>query len=129
MWNDEEDEKQENVDLQSTGKRYTLAEKLRDALQHSDTQYTESTDDSYAVDISISGSKTDADEGIRFVPNIEKKKMNYNDLFIFIKFSFRFCQNSTRRQSRFCANRGFTGRRILYGITESRTELVRKISK
>lgn len=49
------------------GKRYTLAEKLRDALQHSDTQYTDSTDDSYAVDISISGSRTDADEGIRFV--------------------------------------------------------------
>lgn len=47
-------------------KRYTFAEKLREALRHSDN-YTESTDDdSYAVDISISGSRTDND-GIRYV--------------------------------------------------------------
>lgn len=50
-----------------TDKQYTFAEKLRDALRHSDTHYTESTEDSYAVDISISGSRTDADEGIRYV--------------------------------------------------------------
>lgn len=65
VWNDEEHDRA-IADAQSISKHYTLAEKLRDALQHSDTQYTDSTDDSYAVDISISGSRTDADEGIRF---------------------------------------------------------------
>lgn len=50
--------------MDTAEKRYTFAEKLREALRHSD-EYTESTDDSYAVDISISGSRTDADEGIR----------------------------------------------------------------
>lgn len=65
VWNEEEHDKA-IADTQSICKRYTLAEKLRDTLQHSDTQYTDSTDDSYAVDISISGSRTDAEEGIRF---------------------------------------------------------------
>lgn len=44
-------------------KRFTFAEKLRAALKQSDN-YTASTDSSYAVDISISGSKTEED-GIR----------------------------------------------------------------
>lgn len=64
MWNDSECEKY--AEATKTDKNYTFAEKLRDALRHSDTQFTESTDDSYAVDISISGSRIDADEGIRF---------------------------------------------------------------
>lgn len=49
--------------MDTVEKRLTFAEKLRDALRHSDN-YTESTDDSYAVDISISGSRTD-DDGFR----------------------------------------------------------------
>lgn len=53
-------------ELDTPEKRYTFAEKLREALRQS-SSYTESTDDSYAVDISISGSKTDPDEGIRLV--------------------------------------------------------------
>lgn len=59
-----------------TDKQYTFAEKLRDALRHSDTHYTESTEDSYAVDISISGSRTDADEGIRYVLLMIYLKLN-----------------------------------------------------
>lgn len=55
-------------ELDTPEKRYTFAEKLREALRQS-SSYTESTDDSYAVDISISGSKTDPDEGIRLVAN------------------------------------------------------------
>lgn len=51
-------------ELDTAAKRHTFAEKLREALRQS-SNYTESTDDSYAVDISISGSKTDPDEGIR----------------------------------------------------------------
>lgn len=51
-------------DLDTPEKRFTFAEKLREALRQSDN-FSESTDDSYAVDISISGSKADADEGIR----------------------------------------------------------------
>lgn len=66
VWNDPEYEKHEFNEETKIDKHYTLAEKLREALQRSDTQYTDSTDDSYAVDISISGSRTDADEGIRF---------------------------------------------------------------
>lgn len=66
MWNDQEYEKYQSSEAGNNEKHYTFADKLRDALRHSDTNYTESTDDSYAVDISISGSKTDADEGIRF---------------------------------------------------------------
>lgn len=69
MWNDAEYEKHTNAEAMKTDKHCTFAEKLRDALRHSDTYCTESTDDSYAVDISISGSRTDADEGIRFVTN------------------------------------------------------------
>lgn len=61
VWNDAEFAEAAKAD-----KHYTFAEKLRDALRHSDTHYTQSTDDSYAVDISISGSRTDADEGIRY---------------------------------------------------------------
>lgn len=53
-------------ELDTPEKRNTFAEKLREALRQSST-YTDSTDDSYAVDISISGSKTDPDEGIRLV--------------------------------------------------------------
>lgn len=53
-------------ELDTPEKRNKFAEKLREALRQSST-YTESTDDSYAVDISISGSKTDPDEGIRLV--------------------------------------------------------------
>lgn len=64
VWNDSDCDKY--GDVAHNDKHFTLAEKLRDALRHSDTHYTESTDDSYAVDISISGSKSDADEGIRF---------------------------------------------------------------
>lgn len=52
------------TELDTAEKRHTFAEKLRDALRQN-SSYTESTDDSYAVDISISGSKTDPDEGIR----------------------------------------------------------------
>lgn len=63
MWNEDEIEK--FSDKTSVDKRYTFAEKLRDALRHSDTCYTDSSENSYAVDISISGSRTDADEGIR----------------------------------------------------------------
>ncbi|XP_055326959.1 uncharacterized protein LOC129580499 isoform X2 [Sitodiplosis mosellana] len=63
VWNDSDCEKY--AEAMKTARHYTFAEKLRDALRHSDTQYTESTEDSYAVDISISGSRTDADEGIR----------------------------------------------------------------
>lgn len=65
VWNDEDHERLSNG-TSVPGKHYTFAEKLRDALRHSDSYCTDSTDDSYAVDISISGSKTDADEGIRF---------------------------------------------------------------
>lgn len=53
------------TELDTAEKRHTFAEKLRDALRQN-SSYTESTDDSYAVDISISGSKTDPDEGIRW---------------------------------------------------------------
>lgn len=61
---DEEFDKKYSSELDTVEKRYTFAEKLREALRHSDN-YTESTDDdSYAVDISISGSRTDND-GIR----------------------------------------------------------------
>lgn len=67
VWNDAEYEKHATAEATKPDKHYTFAEKLRDALRHSDTFCTESTDDSYAVDISISGSRTDADEGIRFV--------------------------------------------------------------
>lgn len=49
--------------MDTAEKRLSFAEKLRDALRHSDN-YSESTDDSYAVDISISGSRTD-ENGIR----------------------------------------------------------------
>lgn len=66
MWNEEDHDKQ-SITTSHNGKHYTFAEKLRDALRHSDSYCTGSTEDSYAVDISISGSKTDADEGIRFV--------------------------------------------------------------
>lgn len=66
VWNDQEYEKYAISEMGKNEKHYTFAEKLRDALRHSDTNCTDSTDDSYAVDISISGSKTDADEGIRF---------------------------------------------------------------
>lgn len=65
VWNDSDCEKY--AEAMKSDKHYTFAEKLRDALRHSDTHYTESTEDSYAVDISISGSRTDADEGIRYV--------------------------------------------------------------
>lgn len=63
VWNDSDYEKY--AEAIKAEKNYTFAEKLRDALRHSNTHYTESTEDSYAVDISISGSKTDGDEGIR----------------------------------------------------------------
>lgn len=66
VWNDAEYEKYANAEKTKADKQYTFAEKLRDALRHSDTIDTESTGDSYAVDISISGSRTD-DEGIRYV--------------------------------------------------------------
>lgn len=66
MWNDEDHEKLSNV-TSIPGKHYTFAEKLqRTTLQQSDSYLSDSTDDSYAVDISISGSRTDGDEGIRF---------------------------------------------------------------
>lgn len=65
MWNEEDHEKLSNV-TSITNQHYTFAEKLRDALQHSESYCTDSTDDSYAVDISISGSRTDGDEGIRY---------------------------------------------------------------
>lgn len=65
VWNDADYERYACAEANKTDKvHYTFAEKLRDALRHSDTNFTDSTDDSYAVDISISGS--DADEGIRF---------------------------------------------------------------
>lgn len=51
-------------ELDTPEKRYSFAEKLREALRQS-SNYSESTDDSYAVDISISGSKTDPEGGIR----------------------------------------------------------------
>lgn len=67
VWNDAEYEKYANAEKTKADKHYTFAEKLRDALRHSDTIDTDSTDDSYAVDISISGSRTDGEEGIRCV--------------------------------------------------------------
>lgn len=67
VWNDAEYEKYANSEKTKADKQYTFAEKLRDALRHSDTIDTDSTDDSYAVDISISGSRTDGEEGIRYV--------------------------------------------------------------
>lgn len=66
VWNDAEYEKYANAEKTKADKQYTFAEKLRDALRHSDTIDTDSTD-SYAVDISISGSRTDGEEGIRYV--------------------------------------------------------------
>lgn len=55
-------------ELDTPEKRSTFAEKLRAALRQSDHQHqpysSASTDSSYAVDISISGSRTD-DDGIR----------------------------------------------------------------
>lgn len=66
VWNDAEYEKYANAEKTKADKHYTFAEKLRDALRHSDTIDTDSTDDSYAVDISISGSR-DGDAGIRCV--------------------------------------------------------------
>lgn len=63
---DEDFDKKYSSELDTVEKRYTFAEKLREALRHSDN-YTDSTDDdSYAVDISISGSRTD-NNGIRYV--------------------------------------------------------------
>lgn len=47
-------------ELDTIEKRCTFAEKLRAALKQSDN-YSASTDSSYAVDISISGSKTEDD--------------------------------------------------------------------
>lgn len=56
--------KKYSKELNTPEKRNTFAQKLRAALKQSDN-YTESTDDSsYAVDISISGSKA-GDDGIR----------------------------------------------------------------
>lgn len=51
-------------ELDTLEKRCTFAEKLRAALRQSDTYSSASTDSSYAVDISISGSMTEED-GIR----------------------------------------------------------------
>lgn len=70
VWNDADYEKYASTEATKADKQYTFAEKLRDALRHSDTCFTDSTDDSYAVDISISGSRTDADEGIRYVHSL-----------------------------------------------------------
>lgn len=64
-------------ELDTPAKRYTFAEKLRAALRQSDNNYTQSTDDSYAVDISISGS-IGGDEGIRYI---------CDDIFFFITCS------------------------------------------
>lgn len=71
VWNDADYEKYASAEATKADKQYTFAEKLRDALRHSDTCFTDSTDDSYAVDISISGSRTDADEGIRYVHSLD----------------------------------------------------------
>ena len=51
-------QKKYSLELDTPEKRYTFAQKLKEALQ-SNTQFTSSTDDSssYAVGISISGSK------------------------------------------------------------------------
>lgn len=70
VWNDADYETYASAEATKADKQYTFAEKLRDALRHSDTCFTDSTDDSYAVDISISGSRTDADEGIRYVHSL-----------------------------------------------------------
>lgn len=78
VWNDAEYEKYANTEKIKADKRYTFAEKLRDALRHSDTIDTDSIDDSYAVDISISGSRTDG-EGIRCVSgNVRDYNMRIN---------------------------------------------------
>lgn len=55
--------KKYSKELNTPEKRNTFAQKLRAALKQSDN-YTESTDSSYAVDISISGSKA-GEDGIR----------------------------------------------------------------
>lgn len=78
--NDADYEKYANAEAVKADKHYTFAEKLRDALRHSDTNFTDSTDDSYAVDISISGSRTDADEGIRCVRTKQNKTKEPNSL-------------------------------------------------
>lgn len=71
--------------MDTVEKRYTFAEKLREALRHSDN-YTESTDDdSYAVDISISGSRTDND-GIRYV--FQESPTSAADAIFFSHFRF-----------------------------------------
>lgn len=84
VWNDGDYEKYASAEAIKADKHYTFAEKLRDALRHSDTCFTDSTDDSYAVDISISGSRTDADEGIRFVQSV----LEMNDSHLKIKNLF-----------------------------------------
>lgn len=61
---DDDYERKYATELDTPEKRFTFAERLRDALRHSDADYSDSTDDSYAVDISISGSQTEED-GIR----------------------------------------------------------------
>ncbi|XP_037036217.1 uncharacterized protein LOC119074301 isoform X2 [Bradysia coprophila] len=65
--NDSDDDevyaKKYSKELNTPEKRNTFAQKLRAALKQSDN-YTDSTDSSYAVDISISGSKA-GDDGIR----------------------------------------------------------------
>lgn len=80
-------------------KHYTFAEKLRDALRHSDTNYTESTDDSYAVDISISGSKTDADEGIRLAFDFNLT-INKSQQMLSLKLTFNKNERIKRGGSR-----------------------------
>ena len=67
-------------ELDTPEKRFTFAEKLRAAL-HPDN-YTNSTDSSYAVDISISGSQT-GDEGIRYVQSIKVNFVYSGDVVCF----------------------------------------------
>lgn len=75
---DDEFDKKYCGELDTVEKRFTFAEKLREALRHSEC-CTDSTDDSYAVDISISGSKTDGNEGIRY----------FQYFFFFLKYHSR----------------------------------------
>lgn len=58
---DDEDEKVEdnaryNKDLNTSERRYTFAQRLRDALRRETSSYSASTESSYAVGISVSGS-------------------------------------------------------------------------